>query len=31
MVGREVMALETRRLERLLAMARQKRLAGDRR
>jgi DNA-binding PadR family transcriptional regulator len=30
-VGREVMALETRRLERLLAMARQKRAARDRR
>jgi DNA-binding PadR family transcriptional regulator len=28
--GREVMALETRRLERLLAMARQKRAAGNR-
>jgi len=29
--GREVMALETRRLERLLGMARQKRAARDRR
>jgi DNA-binding PadR family transcriptional regulator len=30
-IGREVVALETRRLERLLAMARQKRALGDRR